>query len=227
MIIDTQTFKLPFNQFVPEITEKRAIVLHFTAGATASGAFASWMATGQRVAASYIIDRQGIHTGAKVYEAFEDRFWAFHLGGQTTRETQRSTIGIEIVNWGPLRRRASDGEFYSWPGMFDRTKIPAEEVYSSDTNWRGYEHWHRYQDQQLLLLCELLHDICERHGIPKTIPGAHARAACATNVNSRQMVGIFSHQNFRRDKADVGPAFPWGVLIANGFQPTESVRDYV
>ena len=45
------------SEFVPEVTVKDLIVLHFTAGTTARSAFDTWREDPRRIATSYLVDR--------------------------------------------------------------------------------------------------------------------------------------------------------------------------
>jgi hypothetical protein len=53
--------------------------------------------------------------------------------------------------------------------------------------------------------------VCERFGIRKTIPPQSRRREYDLDYFGRYR-GVAAHQNFRRDKWDVGPAFDWDRL---------------
>jgi hypothetical protein len=109
--VDRTTMALPAKEFFSELTRKDLIVLHFTAGTTARSAFDNWRRDPEHIAAAYLVDTDG-----KVYDVFPSPFWAPHLGALGTRNVyDRRSIGIEIVNAGPLQRSNDDpSRLNSW-----------------------------------------------------------------------------------------------------------------
>lgn len=109
--------RLPLNQYVPEVQKKDLIVLHFTAGGSATGALQSWLATPERVATAYIVD-----IDARVYEVFPPNCWAAHLGVGAEHnpgyQLDRRSIGIEIVNFGGLRLAPGTRQLNCWPNGY-------------------------------------------------------------------------------------------------------------
>jgi len=104
--------RLPAGHYHPQQYQKDLVVLHFTAGSSVSGAVNHWQTLAAAVGTAYVLDRAGV-----LYEIFDPRCWAHHLGipgaaSENYRHDQRS-IGIEIVNVGPLRRFG--GALCWWP----------------------------------------------------------------------------------------------------------------
>ena len=198
--------------YIAEVHPKDLVVLHFTAGTTARGAFDEWVRGGVRVGTAYIVDLDGT-----VYETFDPRYWAFHLGvkaaiGAANLHDRRS-IGIEIVNPGPLVER--DGWLHWWPpaNRFERRWCRVEETGKYvRKSYRGFGHFAVYTPEQIGVVPRLVRDLCERFGIPKAVPPAGMRGTAAPAGFFRTFQGVASHQNFRADKFDVGPAFPWESL---------------
>lgn len=208
LAVDRERFHLPPSQYMHEETDKDLIVLHFTAGSNAQGAFASWMATDARVATAYILDLDGT-----IYELFDPRYWAYHLGikgaaSQNFRHDRRS-IGIEIVNVGPLKER--DGALWWWPNDFKtRWCGLAETSRYVERSYRGFTHYAAYPAAQAAALGPLVAHLQARFGIPKRLPAIAQRPVAAPAGYYKDFSGVASHQNFREDKFDVGPAFDWG-----------------
>ena len=208
--INRDRFRLPPSQFVQEETQKDMVMLHFTAGSSAQGAFSSWIGTEARVATAYILDRDGT-----VYELFDPRFWAFHLGirgaaGAGFKHDRRS-VGIEIVNVGPLRER--EGNLCWWPNDFNTTwcKLADQDLYKR-ASYRGFSHYATFTGSQYDSLAALVRLLCARFAIPAKLPPATRRGVADPAGFFKDWSGIASHQNFREDKFDVGPAFDWQRL---------------
>ena len=205
--IDRTRYRLPPSHYMREETRKDLIILHFTAGTTAAGAFATWMAADARVATAYLIDPSGT-----VYELFDPAYWAYHLGipgsaSQNFRHDRRS-IGIEIVNPGPLKER--NGDLFWWPGGYTARWCSLQETARYvKLPHRGFQYFAAFTPAQASALAPLTAYLRERFGIPMRLPAASRRAAADPAGYFRDFSGIACHHNFRADKFDVGPAFNW------------------
>lgn len=210
LAINRTRFKMPVSQFVAEETPKDLVMLHFTAGASADGAFNSWTATEARVATAYILDRDGT-----IYELFDPRFWAFHLGipgaASANYKHDKRSVGIEIVNVGPLKE--NNGNLCWWPDNFSKKWCtPADTDKYVKASYRGFSHYAAFTEAQYASLGPLVRHLCERFSIPMTLPPAAQRTQADPAGFYKTFTGIASHQNFRADKFDVGPAFDWTRL---------------
>lgn len=200
--IDNKTMRLKDNLFVPVETKKDLIVLHFTAGGSAKSAFTSWSVTTSRIATAFILDTDGI-----VYEVFDPKYYAFHLGIKGTHVIDKRSIGIEIANFGPLKKK--NGQLYSWPKDFNNPyNLPAIEA-----KYRGFDYWAAYTEAQAAAIGPLVDLLCERYGIPNQKP--YPKERLQYDIRYMSWKGIASHQNYRRDKTDVGPAFDWDLWLPN------------
>ena len=209
MTIDASLALPPF-QYRGEVTPKDLIVLHFTAGTTAEAAMAWWKQTPERVATAFIVDVDG-----QILQAFDPKFWAPHLGiiGDNN-VTDRRSIGIEIVNPGPLRLKGQ--MLYWWPPamQFGTPYCGVGEIskyVKLETPWRGERYFAAYPEPQVVAVCELVRDLCEKFQIPSTIPAEEIRGEHSPFFKSWD--GIAGHHNYRKDKSDPGPAWPWGRLL--------------
>jgi len=61
-------------------------------------------------------------------------------------------------------------------------------------------------------LSPLVQMLRQRFVIPKRLPAAAQRTVADPAGYFKDFSGIASHQNFRADKFDVGPAFPWDAI---------------
>lgn len=203
--IDRTSLRLPEGQYIADNRPKDLIVLHFTAGTTARSAFNTWVADALRIATAYIVDVDGV-----VYETFDPNCWAYALGikGQPDAPNEKRAIQIEIANIGPLKRR--DDTLYWWPPEDSYQtrwcRISETDKYV-EASYRGREYYARFPDIQFLAVCSLAKHLCDRFQIEKTIPTD--RLDVWDRAWFSNYTGIASHQNFRADKYDIGPAFDW------------------
>lgn len=210
--IDRSKYRLPDNQYVVQKTEKTGIVLHFTSGGTVAGAFNGWVATPERVGTSYIVDRAGV-----AYEAFDPDYWAYHLGSNVAKEQSQRTIGIEMVNWGPLKLKKDTQDLYAWPENYTRTRICSlldTHLYVK-REYRDAEYYSLFPDAQVASVVKLCLYLCDRYKISMRIPNSERRLLTMETVNA--FMGVMAHNNYRADKYDMGPAWPWQKMIEAGF----------
>jgi len=92
----------------------RGIIYHFTAGPRLEGTMRWFRNNPHRVSAHYIIGKD-----ARLVQMVSLQRAAHHAGVGSLpgcgRSVNRCTVGVEIVNWGPLRRRA--GGFVTHSGQ--------------------------------------------------------------------------------------------------------------
>ncbi|MBE0659710.1 MAG: N-acetylmuramoyl-L-alanine amidase [Bryobacteraceae bacterium] len=210
IVIDQRTFRLPQSGFIPEEHRKDLIVLHFTAGMSARSAYNTWVAASARVATAYILDVDG-----KIYELFDPSYWAYHLGikgaDSANHLHDKRSIGIEIVNPGPLKPNAA-GELCWW---YPANRFSTVWCTTAQTDryvksaYRGFNYYAAYTEAQIQALTPLILTLRERFAIPKRLPSMAKRTVAEPGGYFKTFAGIASHQNFRADKFDVGPAFPW------------------
>ncbi len=207
MTIDSKRFILPPSQYVAEVQKKDLVMLHFTAGSSAVGAFSQFASTPERVATPYIVDRDG-----SVYELFPAEMWAWHLGQQDMNPGYRNdkrSVAIEIVNVGPLKRQGD--QLMWWPNSFGTywcSMLETDKYRFSERSHRGFSYYAAFPESQFVAVCRLVKSLCLRFQIPAVVPPAEKRTAYDPMWFGKWS-GIASHQNFRSDKSDIGPAWDW------------------
>lgn len=160
------------GEWIDETTAKDTIYLHHTAGGHDPAGVVAWWnrdggASRQRVGTAYVIGGKSSRTGddahdGRVVRCFPEEHWAYHLGVKgTARSLDRRSIGIELCNYGWLRRSRSDGRFYTYVNH----PVPDDQVVELDAPFRGHRFWHRYTDRQLDALAELIADIADRNPV--------------------------------------------------------------
>ncbi|MBE0645670.1 MAG: N-acetylmuramoyl-L-alanine amidase [Bacteroidetes bacterium] len=203
--------QLPKGAYREAVFEKRHIVLHYTAGYNAAGALATWKKTPSRDGTAFIVDRDG-----QVYQVFDPRFWAVHIYRHQADENpafytlEKQSIGIEIVNLGPLTLGTGDKNksvLYTYTGKKYCT-LADTALYVQDT-WKGKHYWQAYTNAQY----EAVRTLCKELERDFQIPMNAAPLGDRLNVWDVKALtgyrGVTTHCNYRKDKFDVGPAFQW------------------
>ena len=160
MSLDTSKIKqvpMKESQYIKEVTEKKQIVLHHTAGNSSGvGTIKMWDADDRgRIATCVTISGKGQSKDTydgEICQAFSSKYWGYHLGlkpdvfrakGVPYKALDKHAIGIEICSWGPLDK--VNGKFYNY---VDR-EVPADQVTELNTPYKGYKFYHRYTDAQI------------------------------------------------------------------------------
>jgi len=199
-----RTLTLDTKDYVAVATTKNLIVLHFTAGQSARSAYDTWRGDPRRIATAYIVDRDGT-----IYETFDPRYWASHLGITGGPVHDKRSIGIEIANVGPLTLSPDRKALNWWVGQ-RFCAIEDEDQYRK-RSYRGFDYYAAFPEVQVSAVAALAQHVTERFGIAKTFaPESRRLEFDATFFASFK--GIATHANFRSDKFDIGPAFDWNAL---------------
>ena len=198
---------MPRSEFIPSATPKRAIVLHHTAGGHRPDNVIRWWSTDNqgRVATAFVIG--GLPASGDpgydgvIYRAFDERYWAYHLGvqgpGAGTLDAQ--AIAIEVCNWGFLRK-IDDGRYLNYVGG----EVPAAQVVKLSKPFRGFSYYHRYTDAQLTALRALVLDLANQFSIQ--VAGRYSAAWFKESPQALAGApGLWSHVHYRTDKTDLSP----------------------
>lgn len=169
------------------------IVIHYTAGASFSSDLRQLTSKDvPLVSAHFLIGRDG-----RVAQLAPLNRVAYHAGASEhngRKHCNQFSIGIELCNWGPLRRR--DLNYYAWPQDFSRTVVPRDNVVAARHKHPKcpYTHWEAFPCAQILAVIDLVRKI---------------QAALPT---AKEIVG---HEDISPGrKIDPGPAFPWTLFRA-------------
>lgn len=192
-----KTYPLGATQYLRQTTKKDKIFIHFTAGGpSAKNVIGFWGSDEVRVATAYVIDRDT----AKVYECFSPDYWSFHLGVKGTNGAlDKTSIGIEICNWGPITKKGD--KFYTYVNR----EIPADQVYELATPFRGFKYFQKYTDEQLQQLELLLEFLITEYQIPVQSSFDMNWFEYNQELLDKKTPGIWTHTNVRKDKSDSYP----------------------
>lgn len=193
--------RLSKDQYVDELTDKKQIYLHHTAGGPDAVAVAKYFNNKEgKVATAFIIGARGT-----IVQCFSSKNWAYHLGlkqdifteaGVSYKSLDKISVGIEICNYGPLTKR--NGYYYNYVGG----KVDYTEVTTLDKKYKGYIYWQSYTDAQIESTRQLLVYLCDTYNIPCTY------FATIFDIDKRALrgeSGIFTHNSVRKDKSDIYP----------------------
>lgn len=196
--------------FYPEETHKSAITLHFTVGFL-TGDIGTLIDQGSHVSVPFVIGRNGT-----VYQLFNSKYWAYHLGRGTlggNTAGSRRTIGIELSNIGPLSRH--DGELRNIYGSKYCTVAEKDFYTKMNSSYRKYSYFASFTEEQYDSLSKLITYLCSKHNIPRKFLSPERRYSLFSSKDIAETYeGVCSHVNFRADgKVDIGPAFDWNKII--------------
>ena len=193
--------RLSKDQYVDELTDKKQIYLHHTAGGPDAVSVANYFQQKVgRVATAFIIGANGT-----IVQCFSSKKWAYHLGlkqqvfteaGVSYKSLDKISVGIEICNYGPLTKR--NGYYYNYVGG----KVDYTEITILDKKYKGYIYWQKYTDAQIESTRQLLVYLCDTYDIPRTY------FATIFDIDKRALrgeSGIFTHNSVRKDKSDIYP----------------------
>jgi N-acetyl-anhydromuramyl-L-alanine amidase AmpD len=203
-IVLNRSLRLPIEQFYADATPKRQIYIHHTVGGSAESSFRHWLRDADRVGTAYLIDRDGT-----IFEVFDPRYWAYHLGLKHRRNTElnRASIGIEIASEGALQKD-KDGILRA----FDGRAIFKDKAVILEKPWRGYSYFDLYEDAQERSLYNLIKYLCEQHSVPKRC--IEQKESTTFDEKFFDFNGILGHCNVRQDKTDPHPFFRYDQLQA-------------
>ncbi|AEA44955.1 N-acetylmuramoyl-L-alanine amidase [Fluviicola taffensis] len=173
---------------------KKQIVLHGSnSDSSPKDTVSFWHTNPTKFGSPFIIDRDGT-----IYQTFESHYWIHHIGikGKDFTSLDQHSIGITLSCLGPLKN--IDGLFYSMTNSL----VDVSEIIDYGQEFRGSRYFHRYTDEQLQSLNQLLQKLCATYQIPKQIATEQWDISLAA-LDGKP--GIFSSVNFRKDRSDCHP----------------------
>lgn len=195
--------KIPLkeDQYLHDVFTKKHIILHHTAGGSAASSIAHWASNSERIATPYVIDRNG-----DIFECYDPKYWAYHLGVKGNSSIEKSSIGIEICSYGALTEK--NGKLLTYTGK----EIPKEKSTKLDKAFRGFQIWESYTPQQIASLKVLLPYLVDKFKIKLQID---RKDFWEYKDPSILPSGIYSHTTVRKDKIDIFPQKELVDLVYN------------
>jgi N-acetyl-anhydromuramyl-L-alanine amidase AmpD len=199
--MNIRQISFPKGQYYDVVFPKTQIYLHHTAGSPNADQVWDWWKTDKSpIATCVVIDDSG-----EIVQGFSSKFWAYHLGlknshfgmhGLHFKNLDKTSIGVELTNWGPLTEK--NGKFYNYVNK----EVPKERVCTLTEPFRGYKHFESYTDEQVQSLKELLLLWKEKYNIPITYTEELWKVSTkALNGDP----GLYTHNSVRPDKIDIYP----------------------
>ncbi len=219
---------IPEGEFFPGPTTKEWVFLHHTAGWQNPYKVITDWAGDKRgpVATEFVVGGASIKGDndkfdGEIVQAFPTGGYGWHLGvGNTTMH--RNSVGVEVCCFGQLTEGGytkevdganvwipkTTGKYYTYVG----TEAHPNQIEKLPQPFRGFSHWHRYSNTQLVALKELILYIASRDsidvrkGLPELIKekGAQAFDFCDVNHVSTHP-GLWCHANVSTSKVDMFP----------------------
>lgn len=203
------------NQYYTREYKKEFIFVHFTAGTTAEGAISWWNQTKSHVGTAFVIDDDEEGT---IYETFDPKQYAYHLGIRGTSYLDKHSIGIEVVSPGPLHKEGGKFMFYPlWPSKNAGKEIPKDRVFEVEDGWRGHRYFHKISNAQCKALKELIIKLVKEFDIPLQESSENWNRY-NNNVINDKIPGIWAHTTVRQDKLDMPPQIAVMNVIREVFQ---------
>lgn len=186
----------PYSQYYRRKGNKKQIVLHHTvSGEGISGDVSWWIKTPERIAAAYIISRDGT-----IYQNFDDKYWAHHLGVKS-KVFEKHGLDPKGANaW--LNINSIGIELDSWGGLKELNEHGVVDFVEYEKKYRGFKYFEAYTKRQIEELGKLLVYLCDKYGITKEYKSGMWRASKKALSGES---GIWSHTSFRSDKSDCHP----------------------
>jgi hypothetical protein len=199
------------NQYIQEEHSKTQIYIHHTAGnSDPLGVFKGWESNQERISTCVVIggkpaNSKSAWSDGEVIQGFSSKFWGYHLGLKEStfqrfklpyKSLDKSSIGIEICNWGQLTLK--NGKFYNYVNRI----VNAEDVVELPKEHRGFKYYHAYTDNQIAAVKELLIGWKDKYGISLKYNDD------IWDVTTRALkgdAGVYTHNSVRFDKVDVSP----------------------
>jgi len=193
--------RLADNQYFKEEAPKTQIYLHHTAGnGNAEGVSRYWNGNETRIATAFIIGENGL-----IVQCFSSKHWAWHLGidnqdfavnGAKYVNLNKCSIGIEVCNWGYLKKKGD--KYYNYAGGV----VAPSNVTELEKPFKGFKYYYKYSDAQIESLRQLVEYLCDTYDIPKDYNDS------IWNIDKdafKNVKGIYTHNSVRKDKSDMYP----------------------
>lgn len=205
-----KTINIPFQKFFTRHYRKTQIFIHHTVSPNKlhnrgiQGDVNHWNNQSYNLGTYCIIDSDGV-----VYQLFDHKAWSNHLGLKKSTfdrhnipyfKLDKTSIGIELDNLGPLIWTHKGYTSYAYPGAF---YVPKDRVIDYGTKgFRGHRFYEAYTPQQIESLRLLLSSLTDEYSIPK-----HYNETMweVSKEALKGVSGIWTHVSVRSDKSDASP----------------------
>ena len=207
---DITKYNFSATQFIAEEHNKIQIYLHHTAGnPDPFGVYRYWESNKERIGTCVTVGGKpkivDTFKDGQIVQGFSSKYWAYHLGLKEStfhnfnlpyKSLDRTSIAVEICNWGQLTLK--EGKFKTYVN----TVVDEKNVIELSTPHRGFKYFHNYTDAQIISVEKLLRYWGSKYNIPleykEDIWDVCPRALSGSS-------GVFTHNSVRYDKVDIYP----------------------
>lgn len=142
-----------------------------------------------------------IGNDGEIYKHFDPKYQSEYFNDL---ELNNKSIVILLENDGWLIKNERENKFLSWLGYI----YNEEEVVNK--KWRGYNHWLRYNDNQIKSAIELSNMLCQEFFIPLTAITHNTKIEALEDYT-----GILYKSNLEKHYTDLTPAFDFDYFTNN------------
>jgi hypothetical protein len=151
--LDIDEYYLPKGEYLNGNYQNDYIILHHTAGgANPRSVVDCWAKdTRGRVATEFVVGGQNCKNGSAKYDgqivrAFPEGCQGYHIGSSGSSYMNTHAVGIEMCNFGYIK----DGKTYTG------TLADSNQIITLDSPFKGFLNWHKYSDEQINAVRDLL-----------------------------------------------------------------------
>ena len=208
--IEIDEYHLPDGEYLKGNYKNDYIILHHTAGgANPKVVIDSWSKDCiGKVATEFVVGGQNCKSGNTKYDgqivrAFPEGCQAYHIGKSGSDYMNIHSVGIEMCNFGYIKNGLT----------YIGTNVDLNQIISLDSSFKGYLDWHKYSDEQINSVRELLLYISNRdnidlhEGLYRWIyeEGVMKAFGFHEDAYNGKVKGLLTHANIRKDKFDCSP----------------------
>lgn len=214
--LTVERYYLPKGEYLedPHTVLNDYLVLHHTAGWNNPYKQIDGWGRDERgaVATEFVVGGVNIKTGddqydGKVLQAFPEGCAGWHVASTKSSYLNRHAVGIEVCNFGFLTKSGDSFRTYV------NGRVLEAQVVTLEKEFRGYRHWHKYTDNQLLALKHLILYIAQRdnididQGIIKWLREGSVEDAFSyrPDAEAGKIKGLLLHCNVVKTKVDMFP----------------------
>lgn len=208
--LDIDEYYLPKGEYLNGNYKNDYIILHHTAGGANPKSVVDYWGRDSlgKVATEFVVGGQNCNTGNTKYDgqivrSFPEGCQGYHIGSSGSSYMNTHSVGIEMCNFGYV----DNGKTYTG------ATVDKDQIVSLSSPFRGYLNWHKYSDEQIKSVRNLLLYIANRdnidlhEGLYKWIKSEGAIKAFDYHIDAYKgnVKGLLTHTNIRKDKFDCSP----------------------
>ena len=222
---EIKEYLLPPKEYLKGPTKKEYLFLHHTAGwHNPYNTIDQWAKdTRGQIATEFVMGGPSVKGDdfkfdGEIVKCIPDGGYGWHLGANGSQTMHKNSVGIEVCNFGQLTKGGytksgkfitkDPKKFYTYSGA----EVHESQIVTLKEKFRGYDTWHRYSDEQIESLRDLILFIANRDsidirkGLIEEIKKSGVKGFDFNpNAFNGKVKGMWTHTNTRKDKFDMFP----------------------